>query len=208
VTLAAVNIAAENPGCFGFPSVYNAKSAICQACACRPDCSKAVGDKLKAYASKANVIDFVRRHEHHNEQSTGNADVQITVKAERKTKAIQSKPELTAGESVMLDKLSVKPRNELRKLIEAGQHKGLLNALLAGQNPFPYDGKRYLHVACAMLLEGGFTKATLRERYMTQLGWTQNTAFPHVSMVCAMFDVLGVTQEKGGQFVVSPAGNQ
>lgn len=205
MTLVAVNIAAENPGCFGFASTYSAKSETCQACACRSGCSKTVGEKLKAYAKRVDVGDYLRRHEHHDDEIEGKAAVEITVAPERKTKAVQSKRMFTEREHAMLEGLAVKPRNELRKLIEVGLHKSAHATLQAGQNPFPYEGKRYLHVACAMLLEGGFTKASLRERYMSQLGWSQNTAFPHVAMVCAMFNALGLVEENNGGFIVSPA---
>lgn len=198
-----------NPGCFASASNYSATSRICGKCPINVDCGVEVGKKLRAYSAKADVSDFLEQHESQEAEKRKAQPVTITVKPKRETKPVQVKRIFTEREQAILDSVtSVKPKNELRKLIEAGFCADLQSTLQARQNPFPYDGKRYLHVAHAMLLEGGFTKASLRERYMTQLGWVQNTAFPHVAMACSILTALGIAEETKSGFVLSPTSNQ
>lgn len=195
----------DNPGCFGHVSVFNRKSKICEACSLKSACDEEVGKKLISFASQADIADYVKRH-----GAAGVPGVTKITKTSpaRTSKVIRIKPEYTEEEIRMMESVSSKASAELRKIIDAGTHKAAKKMLQARQNPFPYEGKRFLHVACSMLLETGFTKASLRQHYMQHLGWTKNTAFPHVTIACAVLQALGIAVDDKGMFVLSPECSQ
>jgi hypothetical protein len=76
------------------------------------------------------------------------------------------------------------------------------DSLRNGRNPFA--GRLYpnMRVAVEMLLQGGFTKASLAQRYVQALGWTEGTAASQRAGALCMLQALDVVREQGGVFTL------
>lgn len=213
-TETGVAITVHAPGCYGHASVFAYSNPICKACPAFAECGETVTAKLKAFAEKADVSDHSARHTNgaidagvlHALEANA-AEVQIRKVPKRRQPVARVKVNLTPEDAAIVESMPVKVRVMGRNMIASGEAKGMLAKLRAGENPFPFEGKRYLHVACEMLLQGGFTKASLRERYMTRLSWSKETSFSHVSMAISIFTAFGVIEETKAGFIIKPAIN-
>lgn len=198
------------PGCYGHASVFSHSNSICKACPAFAECGQVVESKLKAFSSKVDVSDHVKRHANGkvasgilHELEVEAAVINLRDVPERKQKVARVKKVLNTAELALMETLPKKVQVEAKKLIAVGTDKVILTDLQSGKNPFPFEGKRYLHVACDLLLKGGFTKSSLRQEYMDRLPWTKETAFSHVSMIISLFTAFGVIKEgKGSVFSI------
>lgn len=201
------------PGCYGHASVFKHTSPICKACPSFGACEGVVAVKLKSISKRVNIGDFVKRHDNesmkagiplvHEAQDTLDARKQI--KRQQPVKIV--KRELTDKEQEILAILPKKVIAIGKQLIDAHLDKTALSSLLKGSNPFPYNGKRFLHIACNMLMEGGFTRGELKKAYMTN-GMSDGTAAAHVSMAVALFNAFSIASETEKVFKLNRGTNQ
>jgi hypothetical protein len=133
------------------------------------------------------------------------APLQTSIAApERTTKVERVKVDLSDNDLAVIGTMPKKVQVKMRKLMQLNLDKAARRAITVGDNPFPFIGNGYLHVAFDMLTHGGFTRATLRQVYMQRLGWTEGTAFPHVSAVVWLFPAMKIAVEEAGLFVPNP----
>ncbi|WP_342234557.1 hypothetical protein [Inquilinus sp. OTU3971] len=78
----------------------------------------------------------------------------------------------------------------------------LADGLRAGVNPCA-ERSAFLRLACAALLQGGFTRSELRQAYVRELDWAEQTAASHVGQVVALITHLGAATEVDGRFQIA-----
>ena len=207
------------PLCFGSPSVFSLESDTCKACSCFAVCHDAAYLKLKVMSKSINVDDMLARFE----QSTSRAeltpfktvDAQTTpvvedslklsvALPERTTKLARVKVDLTPADQALIGGMPKKVQVKLRRLMQLNIDKLARAGIGTRTNPFPFVGNGYLHVAYDMLIHGGFTRATLRQCLQQKLGWTEGTAFPHVTAVTWLFPAMQISVEERGVFLPNP----
>lgn len=143
------------PGCYGHASVFKHTSVICKACPSFGTCEQVVAVKLKSIAKRVDIGDFVRRHDNESTKAgiplvldtQHNLDAKKPIKRKQPVKIV--KRDLTDSELDILAKLPKKVVAIGKQLIDSHLDKTALGSLLKGINPFPYDGKRFLHIASA-----------------------------------------------------------
>jgi hypothetical protein len=80
-----------------------------------------------------------------------------------------------------------------------------IKVLAKGENPFAENPPKFLNVACDMLLNGGFTKASLKKAFMERLKQSDGTAGSHVSITVAMLLPMNIIVASGKSFALNPA---
>lgn len=159
-------------GCFGMPSVFNAKSEFCKRChsfeRCRP-----TAEKVLATVSKR-----IPLHEQ-TQQLLDNYVVGM--------------PSRTMTERVLSAPKKVQAR--LRGLLEQGFDRRARYELGQGRDPFPASASKEMHEAVRRLLAGGFTRQELRDWCIQTLGWTQAAAASQVSNTIALLRGLALIQD-------------
>jgi hypothetical protein len=94
----------------------------------------------------------------------------------------------------IINKLPVKPAALARSII--GRGINLRAELLEGRNPFICERPDYMRIACTMLLNGGFTKESLKRQYRdSDLNVTPKAAKSYVSVAFALLETFGVIEE-------------
>lgn len=190
-----------NPRCFGLPSVFHRDTPTCAKCPVMTECEKAALAKALALAPYVQIGDVVMRLRNRGESTTPAAvDTQLTV-VQRTTREEKLRLALTEGDRAVIAKMPVKVREKAEYIMRAGKDVEARESLSRGVNPFPLDGSRYLHVACDLLIKGGFTRAELRDAYMERLGWSRATAASEVSTVVNIFPALKFAKEVHRRFV-------
>jgi hypothetical protein len=189
------------PNCFGLPSLIHREAPHCAACPFVNECERVALNKalaLGVYIKIPDVIARLKSRGNNNGQPTavtGVAPLTRTTSGEKLNLA------LTVTDHDLLARMPAKVRVKVEQMMKRGQDLAGREALKRGENPFPFVGSQYQHVACEMLLAGGFTRSELRRRFMDRLGWTEGTAYPHVTTVVWMFLALGFAEEVRGKLV-------
>jgi hypothetical protein len=196
------------PGCFGFPTCFKHTSDTCLACPAFATCEVKVAEKMKSMSKKMDLKDFIIRHESASIKAgiplvaSSNVELDINRPIKRKQPVAIVKRAYTKAEEVLLESLPKKVVAFGKQLIDSGLAVTARETLLGGSNPFPYDGKRFLHLACTMLLSDGFTRQELKALYMTN-GMSDGTAASHVSMALALFKTFGIAVETGNKIILN-----
>jgi hypothetical protein len=191
------------PGCLGSVQTFSFIAKACAACAHFEPCRSQVRERIASLPIRKDVrTELLNQHRafdalrSHATGSTRTEEVKATV--------LGGKRELTAAEKKIMASLPVKAQKQYARLVAGGYVPKVKSAVESRANPFDKEGFRYLHVAFAALLEGGFTKKGLRERYMRELEWSEGTAFSHVSQIWHLLPAIGAAQEEAGMLVVHP----
>ena len=168
------------PSCHGDPSVFSFKAKTCTGCRHFDSCVNLTHDSLLQLRQAPQITAMLERHA-------------------RFKAGEQSEPrELTEDEEAIAKKLPVKIAPQYRRIVSEGFIPLMQRGIETGTNPYKPEGYKYLHVAFGLLLQGGFTKKSLRLHYMQECGWSEGTAFSAVSMVWHLFTVTGVAVESDG----------
>lgn len=215
---------AKAPGCFGSASVYSQDGEMCQRCVAFTECGHTAIQSLATLRTLVDVTDIIKRHQaaRHKANNTmappRSNSLEITTVPVTKALPVvapilrqTTKARVTFEISqkdqnviAMIGKSSVKAMEQAVVLCKYNLITEGIIALKRQENPFAKTGPAWLRVACAMLLEEGFTKASLRERLVKDLEWTDGTAASHVSMawfILASFKIAVFTDNK---FVLNP----
>lgn len=212
------------PGCFGAASVFAHDSEVCARCESFSDCSGAAMKTLESIKGIINVDDLMKRHaaakrkanenlaKRDTEQDAaappGNIQAGVqTTPVERKTQVQKVEFELTEDEQAVVAKLPKKASSIAISLLKGGMLDQLREGLSKGENPFTSSQRwpAYLRTAAQALIEGGFTRADLKARFMAEFDWQDTTAGPHVSLVLALLMSFKVIQVQGDKFCPLPA---
>lgn len=209
--------AVTTPGCFGYPSTFKHTSPICSKCSSKAACADKVSEKLNAIAKKVDISDFVARHD--NESGLApllTKESVIQLDAKKPVKRIQPvsvvKRTFSEQEELLIASLPKKVAVIARQIMQDGVDKTAIRELIKGVNPFAFNGKRFLHLACKLLLDDGFTRKQLMTLYMEKTsetkGMTKDTAASHVTMALSMFKAFKMVVESNGVFKINKGENQ
>lgn len=189
------------PRCYGLPSLIHRDSPHCGECPFLDECERVALNKALALSLYIDIPDVVARLRNREGQKGQPTAVEGVTPLTRTTSGEKVRMALTQQDFALIKQMPAKVRQKVELLMKQGKDVAAREALLRGENPFPFAGAGYLHVACELLLAGGFTRAELRKTYMQRLGWTEGTAYSHVSAVVAIFPALGIAEEIAGRFV-------
>lgn len=195
------------PGCFGVPSIYSFTSRVCGKCdhaaACQP-----VAHSALASAPLGVSIRLLRQHEDHCAAVGGTLPVGATLIVSRVLPTARKAPALrlplNEGQTALLKTLPKRSADYLKKLMVRGVDRAVLAAAKNGENGFTKTKHRPFHLALEKLLEGGITKGQLRVAYCEELGWSETSSFPQVTMIWNIFPAMGLAVEQGCALVVGP----
>lgn len=222
------------PGCFGAASVYGMDSVVCQGCVAFTSCGAAAIKKLESIRELVDVRDVLARHAAARVKAQNKAALEqmrlappaaptplvsspipvaqpkATVQpVERKTTSARVTFEISGDDQnvlALIGEKSVKTREQAIVLCKTNKVNDMRSMLPKGVNPFAESGPKFLSVACALLLNGGFTKATLKARLIADLEWTDGTAGSHVAIACALlYSFKIITADTSGAFILNPA---
>lgn len=208
----------QSPGCFGSPSCYASNSNFCQTCEGFNECGEESLNTLKRIKEVVNVDDLLHKH--------NQALAKQRVENKKRLKALKTEPpkmerptpksvERTAKKEVvefsidektaeLIGELPVKARPFAISLCRKGLVDRIKKDLVRNVNPLSGCGPVFLSIAIESLIAGGFTKSELREIYMKDRGWTENTAASHVSLVVKLFLMFDIAIENNQKFTASP----
>lgn len=210
---------ATKPLCFGSPSVFSLESVTCKACSWFATCHDASYLKLRTMSQKCDVSDMLARFERSTSRSVLSplkvvdaqmtavyeAPLQVTIDIPKRTTKLEKvKLDLSPEDVAIISAMPKKVQLKMRKLCQLNIDKAARAGIASRTNPFPFIGNGYLHVAFDCLINGGFTRATLRQVYQQRLGWTEGTAFPHVTAVTWLFRAMQIAIEQNGAFIPNP----
>lgn len=183
------------PACAGDASVFSFKSPVCTGCAVFNSCAILCREALERLEAGSAGLVLIQQHQRYEAAHAQASSESVAV-------ALGQKRNLTEQEEAIAQSLPVKVAPQYRRIVAEGYLPLMKQGVANASNPFAVSGYKYLHVAFAALLDGGFTKKALRERYMQECGWSEGTAFSAVSMIWHLFPVCGIALEAAG--VLSP----
>jgi hypothetical protein len=189
------------PRCFGLPSLIHRDSPHCAECPYLNECERVALNKALALSAYIQIPDVIARLRNRDGQKGQPTAITGVSHITRTTSGEKVRMALTEEDVATVKQMPVKVRRKVELLMKQGKDVAAREALLRGENPFPFEGSGYMHVACELLLAGGFTRAQLRKEYMRRLHWTEGTAYSHVSAVVAISRAIGIAEEIGGKFV-------
>lgn len=213
------------PGCFGAATVFSHDSVVCQSCPMFQECSVAALERLNSIKQIVNVSDLLAKHAKaqkgqqairaaRRKDAVENAPKpvqkslqkpEVTEPVERQTQVAKVTFEIDAATQQVIARIpNQKAAQQAIVLCKANKIEIAKAALTSGINPFADGGPKYLFVACELLLDKGFTRATLKEALMEKLSWTDTTAASHVSIAVGLLPAFDIARLDGDMFVLSP----
>lgn len=211
----------NRPACFGAATVFSFDSEICKKCEYYGECGDAAKARLEHIRAVVNVDDLLAQHDkaqkgartrraaRREEQPTiatnpaPQPQKPVDQPVERTTPVVKVVFEIDSATHNVIAKIpNQKAAAQAVVLCKSNMIEIAKRELAIGQNPFA-DGPKYLSVAAEALLDGGFTRVSLKERYMESLGWTASTSASHVSIVVGLLPAFNITTQEGDLFVIN-----
>lgn len=204
-------------GCFGAASVFDADYHVCQTCAARNACGEQATRNLQHLRSQIDLSGILVRHGRQRGVTPRCASAPVAI-APSPTSAAKSASE-SAPESSMdsdigaadqkiidlINQQNSKAGEQARTLCKHNKINECRAQLPLRVNPFAQSGPSFMRVACDLLLNGGFTKATLKAHLMSLLGWSKGTAATHVAMTAVLLYAFGIATLEDDTFVLHSA---
>lgn len=213
----------QAPACFGAPSCYAGDSKICQACVAYGQCGSEVTETLVRIKNVINVDDLLHKHTQALDKARATRKAKEKVEkdatkgdelvkparpmpreVQRKSKVEPIVYEIDEQTSSLIATLPVKAQPFAIQLCKTGMINRIKADLKNGLNPLEKTGPKFLSLALASLINGGFAKASLRASYVSEFSWGENTAASHVSLVVKLFAMFEIAVETDNKFVVNP----
>lgn len=210
------------PGCFGAASVYGSDSQICRACHAFERCGEKSIQTLEAIKASIDVRDLLARHSRTRSMASFQIEASRPVipsplpvaqpkqpkgTVERKTPVERVTFHIAVEDQdaiAVLEQKSSKVAKQALVLCKTNKINECRSHLPRGLNPFSTSGPRFFFVACDMLLNGGFTKASLKARLMKEFGWTDNTAGSHVAIAVGVLAGMGIVKLLPDNCILNP----
>lgn len=181
------------PGCFGFPSIFSFKSAVCRSCPFINDCEKDVESRLKSRADDPKMKIALQAHQR---ARSGLSEVAVSDDVHSEEKPLKR--------AVMRPRKCerIELSEEQKRKIESAPKKVAKVASMFWSKGFSYDGSnpfnevanRTYHAAFKTLAAAkSMTKKELRMSLMNELNWSETSAYAEVSVVWSLFPLLGVS---------------
>ncbi|MDY7537526.1 hypothetical protein QN372_00025 [Undibacterium sp. RTI2.1] len=102
--------------------------------------------------------------------------------------------ETDLGVLARMEQASTKVAKQALVLCKQDKINECRSQLPKGVNPFTESGPRFFRIACDMLISGGFTKASLKAKFIEELGWNEGTAGPHVALTVGVLNGFGIVK--------------
>ncbi len=181
------------PGCFGSALAYCVDAIECKTCAFTNDC------EVQATVRRAKLIELLGAG---SVARSAPSRRRAAVRPERTEPATPAPAPPVASDPAepAAGPLPTKVIALVQGLGRAGIK--LADGLRAGVNPCA-ERSAFLRLACAALLQGGFTRSELRQAYVRELDWAEQTAASHVGQVVALITHLGAATEVDGRFQIA-----
>ena len=209
----------RSPACFGSPSCFAGDSKACQSCVGYSECGEAVKETLIRIRGVTDIEDLLHRHKQALEKARKkNAEKELSnpksdlvkpprpmpKQIQRTSKVEKITYEINEETKELIGHLPVKAQPFAIRLCEDGMIDKIKDGLKTKTNPMK-GGAKFLYLAVSMLIEGGFSKSELKNKYIETLGWSENTASSHVSLAVGLFQMFEVTNISNGRVVANPA---
>jgi len=210
------------PGCFGAASVYSQDSSVCKGCVAYDQCNSASLATLESIRATVDVRDLLKRHAVARAKAApapaqtkplekspikvaqpkvANKPLTRTTAQERVTFAMTVEMTTTIERIAAQNK---KAADQATTLCKMGRINDMRSMLPQRMNPFAEGGPAYLRVVCNHLINGGFTRASLRVAMAQELGWSEETAASHISMAIAVLGAFRIVGKDGDNIVLHP----
>lgn len=208
------------PACFGSISCFARDSEHCRQCAAYAACEVQSGETLEAIKSIVNVDDLIRKHQMARLKEKSKAEKarydmnkakavsyappqpKMPEVAQRATKVEKVVLEVSAEDQAMVEKLPVKAQPIALSWLKTGVIHQIREGLKENKNAMAGKKPQWLDKLVDGLIQGGFTKGELKNRFMTELEWTEGTAASHVSLGLALLLCFRVIkQDSSGRIV-------
>jgi len=206
------------PGCFAAASVFSHDSEACKVCHAFAACSEESLLTLAKIRHIINVDDLLKRHEKARRSSQrqikaaddeaksklppGNIQSPLTNPVVRKTEVAKVHFEVLPDQQEIIATLPLKSQKVALSLVKSGFIDRIRKDLQEGRNTFATAGPAFVREALSMLLNGGFTRAGLKDHLVKALDWNEATAASHVSQVTSILLNFRIAKEANGQITV------
>lgn len=209
----------NNPGCFGAATTYAMDAAFCQKCHAFEACGKEAMQTLERIKNVVRIDDLVKRHRAAREKAIQEmiardrlviaaappgpiATPTPTKPVARVTPLEKVEFEVSEKHSRAIAKMPVKAQSFAMMLCKRGLVQ-MMRRDMVNKKTTPGIPK-WLAIAMQMLNEEGFTRASLKTRLVSELGWTDSTAASHISIATALLIGFEIAMEAGDRFQLSP----
>ncbi len=183
----------NEPGCFGI-AVVHMKNETCKQCPALTRCRyRAMKTLLEL---DMDVSDLTKHY-----TDLGIKPSKGSKTSQREGRKVTGKVVITPDQKRLIDAMPVKPARIATALM--GRGIDIKASLLCGENPFSKNTPAFLRVPCAMLIDGGFTKAELKEALLDQFpAWNERTAEGQLSVAFALLCGLDCVEGRAGRYQI------
>jgi hypothetical protein len=199
---------ASAPACYAAITVFARDSGVCRNCPEFERCANASRRTLEKIRGAVDIEALLQRHDAIKHTITtitttttksGPAPLVEKKETEPQKVTLRFSVDKKTGDVALV--LPVKPKPVAIRLCGEERLRTAAQALNEGRNAFTDSGPPFLRVAADLLLAGDFTRARLREEFMTRLGWNENVAALHVSITAAAFKAFRLARETDGETI-------
>lgn len=184
---------AINPGCYGVPSVFTFKSAICGACPSHGGCQQQCFEELQAIKDEPYAAPLLKQHTMFMMRldQTKLPNVAKVRLVEDKRKA------LTEEQESILSSLPKKVAAFVRSVWTRGGFEDMLNRFNRGDNPFDQSKNRTHHAVFELLKQSECSRIQLVETLREKFDWTHAAAYSEISAIWKALIALNFATEDG-----------
>lgn len=211
------------PACFGAATVFAADSETCKKCVAFQECADQSVKTLEEIRHLINVEDLLARHNKArsvSQETIKKRDQEAAKKAPpgnpmtpklpqqpvlRQTEVVRVKFERSERDQTIIGKMPVKARPYAINIIESGIAKKCVEAVAARDIAALPAQPEWFVIALTRLIQGGFTRAELRQELVETRGHQDNTAASYVSLCLALLPLVADVQDEAGRIVLAPA---
>lgn len=197
------------PACFGMPSCRSVGSDACTACQYDRQCQENCLVILQNIHQTIDVSDVINKISRQLEKSRVITEEKSVVVSDYipqtavRTEVEKVEFEPTEQEMLLIDKLNPTARKFAMTLCKKGLIDKIKIGVINGKNSLNDFNIKWLQIALQCLIDGGFTKSDLAQRYINDLQWTENTARNHVSLAVRIFCIFGIATDRHDCVVLS-----
>lgn len=195
----------EKVACYGIPSIFSFKSAVCGGCKEFAGCQGESYSALLAIREFPIATTMLSQHIEHRIQ-TGQAqneptalDINKPIPSHSKAKKVRYA--LTAEQIGHIAELPKKIGEFLSKIWVRGLDKKITEDIAEGKNPFSLTNARPYYTAYEILRKGKAHRSHMSNELMEVLGWTYASSYSQVSMIWQIFPELGIAEINGVHMV-------
>ncbi len=208
-----------NPGCFGAATTFSMDSAICNQCNAKADCEPEALQALERIKGIVRIDDLVKRHRAARAKAMKElkakddeaiaaappgpiATPTPTKPVARVTPAERVEFEVSEKHARVISHMPTKAQTFATTLCRRGAIQMLRRNAAYGKVVPGIPG--WLAISMQMLMDGGFTKASLKERFVSELKWGDGTAYSHISLATSLLTGFEIASEANGKYTLSP----